>query len=50
MRVVGRLCFGSFHREVDGQLAWWALAILATLCGIALVALVHRVRAVEVVE
>jgi hypothetical protein len=50
MRLVGRLCFGSFRDDADRALAWWALAILGTLCAAALVALVHRVRAVDVVE
>jgi len=50
MRLVGRLCFGTFVREIDSELAWWALAILATLCTVAMFALVHRVRAVDVVE
>jgi ABC-2 type transport system permease protein len=50
MRLVGQLCFGSFRREGDAELAWWALAILASTCALALVALVHRVRAVDVVE
>ena len=50
MRLVGQLCFGSFYRDVDAELAWWALAILSTLCVVSLAALVHRVRAVDVVE
>jgi ABC-2 type transport system permease protein len=50
MRLVGRLCFGTFKREIDQELAWWSLGILATLCSLALFALVHRVRAVDVVE
>jgi ABC-2 type transport system permease protein len=50
MRLVGQLCFGSFRREIDAELAWWALAILSSLCAVALAALVHRVRAVDVVE
>jgi ABC-2 type transport system permease protein len=50
MRLVGRLCFGSFPNPDDRELAWWALGILGTLCGLALAALVHRVRAVDVVE
>ncbi len=50
MRLVGRLCFGVFRDEADRELAWWALAILGSLCAVALVALVHRVRAVDVVE
>ena len=50
MRLVGRLCFGSFSRDIDRDLAWWALTILGLLCAVSLVALVHRVRAVDVVE
>jgi ABC-type transport system involved in multi-copper enzyme maturation permease subunit len=50
MRLVGRLCFGAFRDDAERQLAWWALAILTSLCAAALVALVHRVRAVEIVE
>jgi ABC-2 type transport system permease protein len=50
MRLVGRLCFGTFPNEADRELAWWALAILVALCAVALAALVHRVRAVDVVE
>ena len=50
MRLVGQLCFGTFRRPIDQELAWWAFALLGSLCALALVALVHRVRAVEVVE
>jgi hypothetical protein len=50
MRYVGRLCFGSFNSDEQRNLAWWSLAILVTVCGIALVALVHRVRSVEIIE
>ena len=50
MRLVGRLCFGSFPHEIDRELAWWALALLGSLCAVSLLALVHRVRAVDVVE
>jgi hypothetical protein len=50
MRYVGRLCFGTFRNPDDRELAWWALAILSTVCLAALAALVRRVRAVEVVE
>lgn len=50
MRLVGRLCFGTFRDSTERELAWWALGILSTLCAISLAALVHRVRAVEVVE
>ncbi len=50
MRLVGRLCFGTFNRDIDRELAWWALLILTSLCTISLAALVRRVRAVEIVE
>jgi hypothetical protein len=50
MRLVGRLCFGTFAKAIDRELAWWALLILGSLCAVSLAALVHRVRAVEVVE
>jgi hypothetical protein len=50
MRLVGQLCFGTFRRQIDEELAWWALGILTTVCALALVALVHRVRAVDIVE
>ncbi len=50
MRLVGRLCFGTFRDEAESQLAMQALVILVTLCTVALAALVYRVRAVDVVE
>lgn len=50
MRMVGRLCFGTFGDRSEVQLALWALAILASLCAVAMVALVWRIRAVDVVE
>jgi hypothetical protein len=50
MRLVGRLCFGTFPRAIDIELAWWSLLILSSLCALSLAALVHRVRAVEIVE
>ncbi len=50
MRYVGRLCFGTFSNETDRELAWYALWILSAVCTVALVALVHRVRAVDIVE
>lgn len=49
IRYVGRLCFGTFPRSEERELAWWALAILASACAVAVVALVRRVRAVEIV-
>jgi hypothetical protein len=50
MRYVGRLCFGTFDKPLDRELAWWAVGILTTLCALALAALAHRVRAVDIVE
>ncbi len=51
MRYVGKLCFGAEFESGDERLvAWWALAILVATCVVAVVALVHRVRAVDVVE
>jgi ABC-type transport system involved in multi-copper enzyme maturation permease subunit len=50
MRYVGRLCFGTFSNETDRELAWYALWILSGVCTVALAALVHRVRAVDIVE
>lgn len=49
IRYVGRLCFGVFRNPGDETRAWWALAILVVACSVALVALVRRVRAVDVV-
>ena len=43
-------CFGTFDKELDRELAWWALGILSTVCVLALIALAHRVRAVDIVE
>jgi hypothetical protein len=50
MRLVGRLCFGTFRDETEWEMAWWSLLILSTLCIASLAALVYRVRAVDVVE
>jgi len=50
MRIVGRMIFGSFRSEVEGELAVWATLLLVGVCSVALVALVHRVRAVDIVE
>ncbi len=50
MRTVGRMCFGSFRTDTEQDLAWCALALLTVVCGVALAALVHRVRTVDVVE
>jgi ABC-2 type transport system permease protein len=51
IRAVGRLLFGSDRGDPEAQrLALWAAVILITLCGLLLVALVRRVRAVEIVR
>jgi hypothetical protein len=50
MRYVGRLCFGTFPKADERELAWWALAILATVCSVSVLLLVRRVRAVEIAE
>lgn len=50
IRLVGRLCFGQFRRPEDEQFAYVALGLLAALCTIALLALVKRVRAVDIVQ
>ena len=50
MRTVGRMFFGSFRTETEQDLAWKAFALLALVCSLSLVALVHRVRAVDIVE
>lgn len=50
MRLVGRLCFGTFRDDAEAQLALQALLILVSLCALALAALVYRIRAVDVVE
>lgn len=49
MRLVGRLCFDRFRDNADRAAAWQAAAILASVCAIALVALVRRVRAVDII-
>lgn len=49
MRLVGRLLFDTLRAE-DRELAWYALSILVSVCTLASIALVHRVRAVDVVE
>lgn len=50
MRYVGRMFFGVFSRQSQEALAPWALLVLGVLCGVCLVLLARRVRAVEVVE
>jgi hypothetical protein len=50
MRTVGRMIFGSFRTEAEGSLALQATILLIAVCSVALVALVRRVRAVDIVE
>lgn len=50
MRYVGRLCFGDFETQEQYDFACWALLVLIAVCSLALVALVRRVRAVDIVE
>lgn len=50
MRTVGRMIFGSFRTEAEGDLAVQATILLVVVCSVALMALVHRVRAVDIVE
>jgi len=49
IRYVGKLCFGTFADADEQTRAWWALAILTVVCTSAVMALVRRVRAVEIV-
>ncbi len=50
MRTVGRMIFGSFHSEAESDLALQATILLVVVCSVSLAALVHRVRAVDIVE
>ena len=50
MKLVGRLCFDTYKKPYERDLAWWALAIVVGVCSLSIVLLMHRVRAVEVVE
>ncbi|HWB12410.1 MAG TPA: hypothetical protein VG826_24510 [Pirellulales bacterium] len=50
MHFVGRLAFDQFRSDDERYFAYWAAALLTTVCSIALVLLVRRVRAVEIVE
>ena len=50
MRLTGQLSFGKFRTDFDRELAWWALALIVGVTLIARLALVRRVRAVDVVE
>ena len=50
MRLMGLLLFGKFRKEFDRELAWWAVALIGGMTLIALLALVRRVRAVDIIE
>jgi len=50
IHAVGRLCFGVYTERHELDMAWASFIILAFLTTIALAALVHRVRAVDVVN
>lgn len=50
LHYVGRLAFDQFRNDDERQFAYWAAGLLTAVCAIALAALIHRVRAVEVVE
>jgi ABC-2 type transport system permease protein len=50
MRLTGQLFFGKFRKDFDRGLAWWALVLIASFTLIAFLALIRRVRAVDVVE
>ena len=48
LRLAGRLCFGQFRTASDAQLSVTAAGILISVSLVALLALIRRVRAVEV--
>ncbi|HVX14971.1 MAG TPA: hypothetical protein VHC22_27520 [Pirellulales bacterium] len=50
MHFVGRLAFDQFRNDRERQFAYWAAGLLAVACVVSLVALLRRVRAVEIVE
>ncbi|HEY4312673.1 MAG TPA: hypothetical protein VGN12_24700 [Pirellulales bacterium] len=50
IRLLGKLCFGTFSDDYEYWRALKATALLATICVICLVALTRRVRAVDIVE
>ncbi len=49
MHVVARLAFDKLGDDTERRVAYWAVAVLAGVCGVALAALARRVRAVEIV-
>lgn len=50
MHFVGRLAFDQFRDDAERQFAYYAAGLLVLVCCVALAALIHRVRAVEIVE
>ena len=50
MQFVGRLAFDRFRTDDERRFAWCAAAVLASVMAVCLLALVRRVRAVEIVE
>ena len=50
LHQVAMLLFGVKMKDIDLNTPYWALAILTAICAVSLLALVRRVRAVEVVQ
>jgi len=50
MRLAGQMFFGKFRNDVDREMAVWSMGLLFGVTLIALLALIRRVRAVDVVE
>lgn len=50
IKAAGRLCFGVYTDRHELDMAWASFIILAVITAIALAALVHRVRAVDIVN
>lgn len=50
MRIVGQLAFGKFRKDTDRELAYWAMALILGVTVVAFLALIRRVRAVDIVE
>jgi predicted ATPase len=50
MHFVGRLAFDRFRNAEERRFAWCAAGVLAATLAVCLVALLRRVRAVEIVE
>jgi len=50
MRLTEQMFFGKFKNDIDRDLAKWALALIVAITVVSLLALIRRVRAVDVVE